>query len=90
MGHTVLDRSLGVRLDFAGGPTGFISVESVSEKSAVYDYMPLRNVPHLKLCEAMQEQGQAEVSLHLKSGPLLMIATALSARSITLEMQTGH
>ena len=84
MDHSTLEHSLGVHIDFGGGPTGFISVESVFGKPAVYDYMPLRNGPHLKLCEAMQKQGQAEVSVRLKSGPLLMIVTALSARSITL------
>ncbi len=84
MNPVTSENRLGSCVYFEDGPTGFIAAESVSKEPAVYAYMPLRNLPHLKLCEAMQEQGQAKVSVRLESGSVAMVVTELTARSIAL------
>ena len=85
MDPVTLENPPDIFVDFAGSPTGHISAESVSEEPTVYAYVPLRNWPHLKLWEAMQDQGQVEVSVRLKNRAVLMIVTALSTHSITLK-----
>ena len=74
-------------IKFEGGPTGYIQVDRLSNTTDTYSYMPCRNLPHLQLGRAIQEHGQAEVVIHLKSGFVSMLATAMSARTITLAMR---
>lgn len=91
MSITSANKSAEVRamIYFSGGPTGIITVASINETAASYEYMPLRNLPHLELGREMRVRSHAEVSVRLKSGTITMIATALSARSITLTQRAS-
>ena len=72
---------------FRGGSTGYISVDVIANGSAAYVYMPLRNLPHLELARALQEHGQADVIVRLRTGDVAMTATELEVRSVTLSAQ---
>lgn len=69
---------------YEGVAVGYVEADGLREEPATYDFLPLRSMAHLRLVEALQQQGSALVEIAWGSGPVRRRATRLSADSITL------
>ena len=73
---------------YEGVAAGYVEADGLGEGSAVYDFVPLRSMAHLRLAEAIEQQGSALVEITLTGGSKRRRATRLTPQSITLAPTT--
>jgi len=77
-----------VKCIYIGHEAGLVKAEELADGQTPYEFTPYRSRAHLELEKKLAAKGMAPVILEWKGAHVAMTATAMEARSITL--QKGH